>query len=609
MPGAVRPEGQPLSSNSGGSFPSGDEGDPEVQQPQKKGCFPINLFGWLPPQIKWCIPGTWQVIQDATHLSLVIGMVSLVTMVVLEVAEVATGHFMHDLAMKVACVVIICCFVFVYMMQIISRYDQSIVEREATIKRQRQDLVNNYEDLVQDIDGMLNRATESTQELAEGEFNSKRMDFFRFLNRMETRFTNELLPESEKTEIVNNFKTFLLKWLKLYEECSLDPINKPFVLITPAQLDQYSTIPEICNEVKKLLNAHQVYFSREIDQGKEEIKSKQEFAKRMSQPVLPLSWNPSTNSNNKSASSARAPPSEIELSSNIQFSHNHHDDDEGSDEDVEAPPPQRTMSGREMRVPRAAQNKGGRKSPCQWMVLGSSGCGPCPPCCSYTGTQFPKKVGCLCFAIVFLSPEHLRLMFGFVATLVLSVYELLALGFIGIKGRGEDDLFTILILVPCIGCLQALIFMLMFFEHIDIIQRMEQELATLEAESTALKDKKEKMVEYWEQVQAITDIWVHRVTPRMLLYKEAHVALEDLRKPQDFNKGLATVNSSLQALEARLPALGHWRADGDISAADKKRFSDSLKKITARASEEGLPYLCENVMRLSNTQDSPIPRG
>ncbi len=132
------------------------------------------------------------------------------------------------------------------------------------------------------------------------------------------------------------------------------------------------------------------------------------------------------------------------------------------------------------------------------------------------------------------------MIFGFFISAMLvcaTVFQVFQIGIARVKGQEHSNIYATLLLVPSVGFWQALFFMLAWFEHIDIIQRMELELKQLQQESDALAHKKVEMVEYWEQVQAITDIWVYRVTPRLFLYKEVQACLEDLRKPGDFNKG------------------------------------------------------------------------
>lgn len=214
---------------------------------------------------------------------------------------------------------------------------------------------------------------------------------------------------------------------------------------------------------------------------------------------------------------------------------------------------------------------------------------------------------CMCSKLVFLSQEHLILLFGWSCVVALMVVEVVtnhAKGF---------DLWLYLAALPYFICLMILI---VAFEHIDIVQRLEREVQQLKEESERVRNRREQMVTFWNGMQQLTDLWVHRTVPRLDLLKEVQQYLE-FAPPQNCLSYMANANSRLEELERALPALEVWKnvaasdADGDVSSrlseASKKSFSaritglcreDSLEKLVIalhRVVQDDMPRLTDDV--------------
>merc|ERR1712194_620677 len=116
----------------------------------------------------------------------------------------------------------------------------------------------------------------------------------------------------------------------------------------------------------------------------------------------------------------------------------------------------------------------------------------------------------------------------------------------------------------------SLVSFLVRFEKIDIIQKLENEIKDLEAEKLRLTSRQEQMVEFWNRMQQLTHIWVHRTTPRLELLNTLQTGLE---------KALESVNKHLEKLEHSLPRIEMWAQDSLISEAGKKAFTQKIKSI------------------------------
>merc|ERR1719387_1886315 len=91
--------------------------------------------------------------------------------------------------------------------------------------------------------------SESAANLAQLNFQAKRRTFQHFLQRVEKDYEQW----SEGTELVEAFRTFVILWLHVFAQCSLDPINEPKVVVTNAELSSKQTVPELCSLVQSRL--------------------------------------------------------------------------------------------------------------------------------------------------------------------------------------------------------------------------------------------------------------------------------------------------------------------------------------------------------------------
>merc|ERR1712194_683299 len=180
------------------------------------------------------------------------------------------------------------------------------------------------------------------------------------------------------------------------------------------------------------------------------------------------------------------------------------------------------------------------RCPCNWFHVGPSGCG-----CQKAQNDYgwPKTLACLCCNISFLSRSHLFLMNGLFCSIGVVLVEFLT---------SKEPL-----LVLCGGSVAfglCLVVLLIRFEQIDIIQRLEREVNELAEESNRISERKEQMVTFWGNMQQLTDLWVHRTVPRLDLLKEVQGHLEDAAPP-DVLALMNGANRRLEDLEKHLPEL------------------------------------------------------
>merc|ERR1740117_348602 len=118
-------------------------------------------------------------------------------------------------------------------MKIIAQYDDRLVSKQQHAKEERAKLTQSYNELIANMDGLLTKSAESSAGLAERSFESKRRDFQRFLERAKSRYSQLFTGnKGENDKLVDNFRRFVLNWLRVFEECSIDPIQCPKRVVT-----------------------------------------------------------------------------------------------------------------------------------------------------------------------------------------------------------------------------------------------------------------------------------------------------------------------------------------------------------------------------------------
>merc|ERR1712194_253534 len=203
---------------------------------------------------------------------------------------------------------------------------------------------------------------------------------------------------------------------------------------------------------------------------------------------------------------------------------------------------------------------------------------------------------CCCKAII-LSQQHVALMLlfflGFISIGLNVAYLVIAVA----NNHNENDaghpytgvsFFTFIVL-------QLVVFLLLVkFEEIDVVQRLEKEVQELKAQNVKVESQSEKMKEFWGNAQNLTELWLYRTVPRLDLYKEIHSQLEDSVNKDELLKNMQGANMALQDLETTLGNLESWRNDGGITQDDKKKFGRNINELCQ------VPELDQMLMQLQD---------
>lgn len=493
-------------------------------EPPPSKIFPIELFICCPTAVKALLPGTWLKLQDWTHLILVVGtiactiqmLISIVTMVNRECQE-------YTLCAKEVLSLVFISPCIWYILSVISQYDDRLQAKQRAAKLEKENLAKSYNDLLSDMDGLLSKSAESSAGLAERTFESKRRDFQRFLERVKDKYK---ISSSSKDgeQVLRQFKRFCQNWLKVFQECSIDPINHPKKVVDDKDLEHCTSIPQVADLCLDRLKKTEVRFiSTQRDQDAQLLRKNKNDLRRMTQ------------------SEAR----------HTQL--------------LELPAPASSSAS-------LGSSRGTRKGRLSWLQLG----GPRQFYIksSQTKDSYPKEIRCFCGHLIILSFEHAKLLIGIFAGLLLIVYDVYVMA--TKDGFGSSMFLSVLDLLVVEVCLLV---MLCRFEELDIIQQLEREVKELARQNEQVEKQREKMTEFWSNAQQLTELWLYRTVPRLDLYKEVHNQLED-SSSEDLLHHMAGANQQLEDLERQLGALQDWKQDGQISPDTKKGIGKAINEIS-----------------------------
>mmetsp|Transcript_46942 Transcript_46942/g.147229 ORF Transcript_46942/g.147229 Transcript_46942/m.147229 type:complete len:410 (+) Transcript_46942:187-1416(+) len=261
--------------------------DANLLDNQASSWFPFEPFAWLPLPVKALIPRTWQKIQDKTHFILVFGAIACTLLVVrMLVALINSG------CVDLNCVEEVLTILFIvpcttYNIRIIGQYDDRLVSKQQDIKEQKASLTRSYNDLLSDMDGLLSKSAESSAGLAERSFESKRRDFQRFLERVKGKHSSLYSgAQGDSDKLLKQFRRFCVNWLRVFEECSIDPLECPKRVIKEEELNRCTSILDIADLCLERLRVTEVRFiSIQRDQDAQMLRKNRNEIKRLSRAL------------------------------------------------------------------------------------------------------------------------------------------------------------------------------------------------------------------------------------------------------------------------------------------------------------------------------------
>merc|ERR1712154_568409 len=106
------------------------------------------------------------------------------------------------------------------------------------------------------------------------------------------------------------------------------------------------------------------------------------------------------------------------------------------------------------------------------------------------------------------------------------------------------------------------------------------EVKELAKQNKHVEEQRERMRDFWNNAQQLTELWLYRTVPRLDLYKEVHSQLEDA-EDKDVLVNISGVNQKLEDLDKHLGKLEDWRNDGVLKTDAKKHFGKAINQLCA----------------------------
>jgi len=386
------------------------------------------------------------------------------------------------------------------------------------------DLDKCYENTVADLDICIAKSMDTNACLAEANFDSKRRDFHRFLHRMSQ---NLQASREDADKFEQQFKQFVLQWLDVFSECSIDPVAKPLQVVSADDLEACKKASELAAYVAGRVKDSEVKIvSRQREKDQEDISKCRSMWKTM-----------------KSLHKSAFKKKDKMLN------------DQEESRDIENPkdgvPP----------MPKHGWVHFGKNADIS-MVRDDDG-------------MWPIVINLRCMKILLLSQQHIQLMIAFFLGFPIFFLEIdLALQ----RGAVQRSL-PYALAVEVIICMVCIAFVLYEFVDIDVVQQLEQEVQDLEAAQIRVEFKRQQMKRFYEKAQQVSDLWLNRTIPRMELMKQFHGEIEDSSHDELFAL-LFAINAEMGKLERSLPPLHTWENETPLGHAKKSQLGNMIMELT-----------------------------
>lgn len=518
---------------------------------------PFDCVSICPGPIRAILPSTWTKIQDWTHLFLLFCFGTGVTIVVYDLFILFNGF---SCMTKYLCVNQFMAFIFIgpvlmYSIRLIGDYDDRLQSTQKQMMDSKKALTDAYSHLIEDMDDFLSRAAESSAGLAERSFESKRRDFLRFLEHCSLKFEKIYDgSKAERDQFLNQFRSFVQQWLQIFKECSVDPVSAPKLIVDDKELQSCTDLKEMCELiVDRLRKAEVKFYSSRKEDDMAKVTNYKAQAKTLAIEDVPGLAHKKTRVMASDSESFGS----VTSARNVQTSRDPMLEISPTDDDLEA-----------------------QRCPCTWLMCGKFKF----QCCYLLGdpdsdNPFPRVTSCFCCRCAILSRDHVTLVAGFLVALLLFFLEI-----VNPPGSTVSPLYEMLMTCFILSLLGVII----HFQRVDILLRLEREVKKLEEERKTVEDQKKQMAEFWGGVQELTELWLHRTVPRLDLVKEIHSQLEDI-PPEQVMDQLHKANDCLKRLEDDAGSLESWKSGGELDEKTKKKFGDHILKAGRNANK--LPQL------------------
>eukprot|EP00929_Paragymnodinium_shiwhaense_P003711 TRINITY_DN10431_c0_g1_i1.p1 TRINITY_DN10431_c0_g1~~TRINITY_DN10431_c0_g1_i1.p1 ORF type:complete len:807 (+),score=153.95 TRINITY_DN10431_c0_g1_i1:101-2521(+) len=396
---------------------------------------------------------------------------------------VLQAHMLLVLCWFIPCLVVFC--------QTVLGTLESVEDEFALKKKDLEKLEDSFHEMIQDINHKVQDLVEKQLDWVQDSFNEKADDFKRFLLAV-TDNPEFLGGVAADHRLAGQFGRFCLLWLEAFQECVVDPLAEPHVVVSAEEVSACDTVRGICQLLlERMKDAPVSFLSRDNGARQSDV-----------------SW-PSTHDRAR-----------IDLS------------------------------------------KG-----CTWLQLlwlnpfyirstdrlrsGDS--------------AFPFEFNFFILKLTILSKQHLSYLSIFLFGFALSVYMVMfnvMMGCIALLG----DAFILTILYNC--------------ETLDTLAELTIQHLQVARESEDVRNRQERLSNFFDKVDQLSDLWTYRTRPRLVAIKAAHAALLSSRWSdwQLAFEYLKFVNAGFEMQAEQLDGLKAWFGAKRLSEPACKLIREQLDR-------------------------------
>jgi hypothetical protein len=241
---------------------------------------PFKMTPWLPACVIAFVPAGFVDVQDLDHLVMLICFLTSIAMLIrniIIIKQEGCGEGIDETCMLefVSCAYLVPCIWYVYCC--IGSYDSRLCARQQEAAEKRRENIELQKKTLEETEGYLEKAADSSAGLAEKNFEEKKRDFGRFLAWVST------LSQDQATSVDVPLRRNLLQWLRVFQETSFDPLNQPRDGGLDVPFDEVvrttSDIRDAAKNLKDRLKAENVHF---IAMERENVKERRKTVNAMS---------------------------------------------------------------------------------------------------------------------------------------------------------------------------------------------------------------------------------------------------------------------------------------------------------------------------------------
>jgi len=420
-----------------------------------------------------------------------------------------------------------------HLIEALIKYDDHECSRSKAVVEKKQELVRSYCSILDELDALLAKATNSEVALAERRIVANRREFAEFVSKALMKFENAFQLAAEAEAFLGEFRRFVRHWATIFAEAYAGPGKARLPLEAfDGELDLFRNLRSLADTVLERLQAAE------------------------SRVVVSSRW----------AEDART----LALLRQRAIGELGH-----------------AEASMQRLQPSSASVRGAQIPCCSWIEASESGrldCSTLWIIASTADLEFPVLVHLALLQVTFLSRIHVHLVSDLIVGIFLVLLNL-TFGFLNSKGILEAPWYPLLLEMALVAVFSVGVLLLLTrIESISCLASIQQDVSYWQQESNRLLQVRDEMELFWADIQQLANAWIYYTIPRMDLVKRIHHELE-ATEPQTLVNETIAANQGLLRLQRVVGGKACcWGADPKladqiVAISDSGSLSAVLKNL------------------------------